>query len=55
MQVSHKQFTIVAVALGVFAVLMLPLWPYSTWGYFPSGLLVVMVGVMFALKKLARD
>jgi hypothetical protein len=55
MMVSHKQFNLLALVLAVLAVLMLPLWPYARWGYFPSGMLVVLVLVMFALQRLARE
>ena len=55
MKVSYRHFNMIAVALAALAVLMLPFWPYSRWGYFPTGLLVVMVMVMFALRRLARN
>ena len=55
MKVSFRQFNILAIVLGVLALFMLPFWPYSHWGYFPSILLVVMVAVMFAFRRIAQN
>ena len=53
MKVSYRQFNFLTLVLALLALVMLPFWPYSHWGYFPSALLVVMVALMFALKRLA--
>ena len=55
MMVSHRSFNVVAVAAALLELALLPFWPYSRWGYFPSGLLVAIVIFMFMLKGLARD
>ena len=37
------------------AAVMLPIWPYSRWGYAPSVTLAAAVVFLFALQRLARD
>ena len=47
MNVSYTQFKTLVIALGCLAVLLLPFWPYSRWGYFPTG--VAVAGILFLL------
>jgi hypothetical protein len=52
--VSYKTFNRLFIILGILAVALLPFWPYSRWGYFPSGLAIAGVIFLFAIKALAR-
>ena len=54
MRVSQKQFNMLTVSLGVLAVLLLPFWPYSRWGYFPACLAVTCVAFLLAMRALSR-
>ena len=55
MMVSDKSFRNVTVSLGVLALLVLPLWPWSRWGFFPAGIAITLFVLMFALRALARE
>lgn len=55
MNVTRNTFNRLVIILSLLAALLLPIWPYSRWGYAPSVLLVVIVIVMFMLQRLARN
>jgi len=55
MMVSYKNFNALTIVLAIAAVLLLPMWPYSRWGYFPSMLVAAIVVFMIAIRRLARD
>jgi hypothetical protein len=55
MMVSDKSFRNVTVFLAVVAVLLLPFWPWSHWGFVPSLVVISLFAMMFALRALARD
>ncbi len=54
MMVSHKNLTALTMVLALATVALLPLWPYSRWGYTPAALLGVIVVLMLMYQKMVR-
>jgi hypothetical protein len=55
MSITPKNFNRLTVVLVFLAAAMLPIWPYSRWGYAPSVALAAAVIFLFAIRRLARD
>jgi hypothetical protein len=55
MQVSQKLYRNVMIAVGIAAVLLLPFWPYSRWGFLPCMVALFVVGMMIAVQVLQRE
>jgi len=55
MTVSYKTFNMFAILLALVAVALLPIWPYTRWGYTPTVLVGLIVVFLLMFKKLARD
>jgi hypothetical protein len=51
--ISHRLLVVLVIVLVVLAVAGLPRWPYSvSWGYYPSGGLVLILVVLLILALL---
>ena len=55
MTISHRTFKMVVIAAGVLAVALLPFWPYSSWGYFPSVVFAVGGAFLLMMRKLQTN
>jgi len=53
MRITHIQFRTLTVSLGVLALLLLPFWPYSHWGYVPSILAGACVLFLLVIKAIS--
>lgn len=54
MNVSYTQFKTLIISLSCLAVLLLPFWPYSRWGYFPSGVAITCILCLLGIRVISR-
>lgn len=53
--IQERTYRNVMIGVGVVAVMLLPFWPYSSWGYTPAIAAVAVLLAMLAMRTLARD